>query len=260
MTQRHTLPRSIANSLFFIALLALSPTPQALAQDNAELLMQLVPDQVRAGEQFTVVMQFRNTGTTRWSAARGYHLATRAKQRWGITKVALEDGEQIAPGETATFKFRATAPAGTGSHEFKWQMRRGSSWFGQPGSSVKINVADYKSIPDNADFVYQSVPAEMFTSQAYTAVLHFKNVGRTTWMPGRYHLAPVAADDGLIWAIDQIDLKKIVRPGEFYTFRFNIIAPATPGNYPFQWQIHHNGGGNFGDASPPLTIKVMAGM
>ncbi len=100
----------------------------------------------------------------------------------------------------------------------------------------------------------------MFTSQAYTAVIHFKNTGHTAWMPGLYQLKPIHSGDTLIWAIDQVDLKEIVRPGEFYTFRFNVIAPSSPGSYPFQWRIHDNSGRAFGDESQQLSISVIPGM
>jgi len=256
----HSTFRNSANKLFLLILAISSLTVKASAQDDAELLMQLVPDQVKSGTQFTALMQFRNLGTSTWSGAKGYHLAARGKSQWGITKVALPAGKRIAPGETVTFKFTATAPAGSGSHTFHWQMRRGSSWIGKPSDKVDINVADYKSIPDDADFVYQNIPTEMFTDQVYTVVLHFKNIGHTAWMPGLYQLKPVATGDTLAWAIDQVELKEIVRPDEFYTFRFNIIAPSVPGNYPFQWQIHHDSGGAFGDSSSQLTIKVMESM
>ena len=260
MTELYPTSRNKSIPLFLLVLVLLFFVTQASAQDDADVLMQLVPDQVKSGEQFTVLMQIRNSGTTTWSAAKGYRLASRTKNSWGKSAVAIEEGKRIAPGETVTFKFQATAPLGSASHPFQWQMRKGNMWFGQSSSKVTINVADYKGIPDDSDFVYQNIPAEMFTSQVYTAVIHFKNVGHTAWMPGLYQLKPTQTQDSLVWGIDQVDLKAIVRPGEFYTFRFNVIAPSTPGTYPFQWRMHHNSGGNFGDVSEQTSINVLPAM
>ncbi len=157
MTTLHMSSKNTINSLFLMIFFMLFMTAQAAAQDDAEVLMQLVPDQVKSGEQFTVLMQLKNSGTTTWSAAKGYHLATRARNRWGLSRVPIEEGKRIAPGETVTFKFKAIAPPSSGSHSFKWQMRRGNSWFGMPSTNVDINVAEYKSSPDNSDFVYQNI-------------------------------------------------------------------------------------------------------
>ena len=256
------MPDSISNSVpkllfsLLLVLIDLLGMSTAQAQDDAKLLMQLVPDHVKAGERFTVMLQFRNSGTTTWSRAAGYRLASRNADKWGLKSVKLESGEKIAPGQSATFKFEVTAPIDDGAHDFVWQMKKGNQWFGQPSNKVSINVAAYLRAPDDAEFVYQKVATEMVTDLPYTALLHFKNTGETSWTPGRYQLKAVDPDEGLNWSVTEIDLNKIVRPGEFYTFRFNIIAPSGAGRYPFQWQLTHKGVGVFGARSEKLFITV----
>lgn len=250
---------SLASKLLFSLLLTLTSLPgisTAQAQDDAKLMMQLVPDHVKAGERFTVMLQFKNSGHTTWSRSAGYRLVSRTPENWGIKSVKLDSAEKVAPGQSATFKFEVTAPIADGTHDFVWQMKKGNQWFGQPSNKVSINVAAYLRAPDDAEFVYQKVPQEMVTDLPYTALLHFKNTGETTWTPGRYQLKAVDPDEGLNWSVSEIDVKNIVRPGEFYTFRFNIIAPSAAGRYPFQWQLTHKGVGMFGARSEKLFITV----
>ncbi len=228
----------------------------ARGADDARLLTQMVPDQVKGGERFTALIQFRNSGTTTWSARAGYRLAPVGGESWGVGPIRLDDDHPVAPGETAIFKFEAVAPMASGRYPFQWQMHRGGRAFGQPSDLVEISVAAYRGAPDDAEFVYQRVEREMVAGTVYPVIVHFKNNGRTAWMPGQYSLQPLTGNIGFTWAVDAIELERIVRPGEFHTFRFNVRAPAEAGRYDFGWQMVHEGVGPFGAPSERIGIEV----
>jgi hypothetical protein len=53
-----------------------------------------------------------------------------------------------------------------------------------------------------------------------------------------------------------------VRPGESYTFAFNILAPSRAARYNFQWQLRNTGPGspkNIGELSPNTFVNVISG-
>jgi Ig-like domain from next to BRCA1 gene len=233
------------------------PTLMA-AENDAKVIMQMVPDQVPAGKEFTAIIQIKNTGNSTWSADRGYNLATLTSQPWDSYRVEL--GSTVAPDQTITLKPQLIAPMIPGEYPLQWQMRQGESLFGDKTASVKVHITG-SFIPLNlSEFVYQNVPLTMVAGQTYNVILQFKNTGETVWTPGQYQLVSIG-DAGLTWIVDAVDIKRNIAtpPDGFQTFNFDIQAPNEPGVYPFQWRMQQKQTGLFGAASPLLKIEVKRG-
>jgi hypothetical protein len=49
-----------------------------------------------------------------------------------------------------------------------------------------------------------------------------------------------------------------VAPGSTITFTFDVLAPATPGTYRFQWQMVDDFVTWFGEQTPPVDVVVTA--
>ena len=64
--------------------------------------------------------------------------------------------------------------------------------------------------------------------------------------------------DNFIWGAARAALPGDVASGSTATVTFAIKAPATPGNYNFQWTMLQEGVGRFGPASPNLVLPVVA--
>lgn len=238
---------------WLVSLLAVPPL--LAAENSAKVIMQLVPDQVGAGKEFTAIIQIKNTGDSTWSSAADYNLAVLTTQPWDSYRVDL--GGSVAPGQTITLKPKLMAPMIPGEYPLQWQMRQGQSTFGDKTTAVKVHVTG-SLIPMNlSEFVFQNVPATMVAGQSYSVILQFKNTGETVWTPGQYQLVSSAATD-LTWAVDAVDIKynTATPPEGFQTFNFDIQAPSEPGTYPFQWQMVHKQMGRFGAMSPVLKIVV----
>jgi hypothetical protein len=228
------------------------------AENNAKVVMQLVPDQVATGKEFTAVIQIKNTGDSTWSASNEYHLAVLTTQPWDSYRVEL--GNNIAPGQTLTLKPKLNATMIPGEYPLQWQMRQGQILFGEKSAAVKVHVTG-SLIPLNlSEFVYQNVPTTMVAGQTYNVILQFKNTGETVWTPGQYQLISTG-DAGLTWIVDTVDIKRNTNtpPDGFQTFNFDIQAPNEPGVYPFQWRMQQKQTGLFGAASPLLKIEVKRG-
>jgi len=241
---------------FIILLIGLTLSSPGHSQNLAQPLTQLIGGDIKSGEKFIVMIQFKNTGSSTWSKKTGFHLANANKEDWGISRVELPKQARIAPGETANFRFEATAPLKAGKQPFIWKMRQWSTFFGQATEQVDVKIIGYGGVPNSSEFIFQNVPDKMKVNQSYPVTLHFKNTGRAVWTPGQYFLSPATPQGDMDWMIDQIRLQNITRRGEFYTFRFNVQAPSEPGKYSFAWQLRHESATTFGDTSENITVTV----
>ena len=224
--------------------------------NQADVVLQLVPDQVSVGASFTAVIQVKNIGRTTWSRASGYHLATVEPNVWNIERLELDDAAHIAPDEVATFKVVLTAPNSTGEYPFEWQMRHKKTYFGQPTPLVNVRVGRKSLLRLDSEFVYQNVSKTMLAGETHEAVVQFKNTSQIDWHAGEVYLASPVTE--LTWAIDTVEMKpdQVIKPGEFIVFHFNVQAPIEPGVYPFEWQLRHRSAGFFGMPSEKLNIDV----
>ena len=94
----------------------------------------------------------------------------------------------------------------------------------------------------------------MLPGQPYTVSITMQNVGPTTWTAGQgYRIGP--QPDNNTWGITRFTVPNDVAPGGTVTLTFNITAPATPGNYRFQWRMLQEGVQWFGDMTDvPVTV------
>ncbi len=237
------------------SLAVLCAMPAAAADDQASVVMQLIPGEVYAGQQFAAVIQIKNTGANTWTRDAGYHLATVGGADWGVKRIELAG--PVASDETATFKAQLTAPDAPGEHVFQWQMRRAAGAFGEAAPRLEVTVLPRDLSRDDAEFVFQDVSQTMLAGETHQVAIQFKNIGRSAWRAGRVSLASPRGE-GLIWALDHVEMApgQVIEPGAFLVFRFNVQAPPDPGHYPFQWQLHHARDGLFGRPSEGLVIDV----
>lgn len=251
---------------FVFAMLAAFVFSNSYAADNvrvksranqANVVMQLVPDQVSVGDTFTAMIQVKNIGGATWSRSKGYHLAASGPNVWNIKRLELAKHARIAPDDTVTFKAEFTAPLSPGEYAFQWQMRKNKSFFGQPSPLVNVHVGRQSITRLDSEFVYQNVSKTMLASESHEVAIQFKNTSQTDWRAGDVFLVSLDTS-GLVWAIDIVEMHadRVIRQGEFIVFRFNVQAPLEPGSYPFQWQLRHRRGGLFGAPSDLVAVDV----
>lgn len=100
--------------------------------DAAEVVSFTFPASMRRGSTFTAKVTMRNTGTTTWTRATNHKLGAGGdSDPFTPPRKLLGRFVQILPGKTATFSFKLTAPARTGTYTSDWQMlREGFDRFG----------------------------------------------------------------------------------------------------------------------------------
>ncbi|HKQ05087.1 MAG TPA: NBR1-Ig-like domain-containing protein [Blastocatellia bacterium] len=95
---------------------------------------------MNAGQSYSVSLNLTNTGTTTWTPG-SYSLGSQNPQDntvWGLNQVVVPS--TVAPGAAVTFTFTVTAPSPTGSYNFQWRMKHGTSYFGQMSTNLPVRV------------------------------------------------------------------------------------------------------------------------
>ena len=227
-------------------------------RDSAVFVSQSFLTLMTAGQRYPVQVTLRNNGSTIWSTNDGYYLGSSGPEdnlMWGLNRVSLPG--PVAPGETVTLDFSATAPYPGGIHNLQWRMvREGTGYFGEATTSVPIQIAE----KGNAAIVLdQQVPASIAAGQRFTATITLKNVGTNIWTPEtRYRLASQNPDDNSTWGFSRVLITNTVLPGDTVVVPFQATAPPTPGSYNFQWRPLQEGAEFFGETSPNVAINVLA--
>ncbi len=122
---------------------------------NAAYFRQEVPETMNPGETATVSITMRNNGQSTWKDTDNYMLGSwnpEDNNTWAISRVALNQGEQIKPNENKIFEFEITAPTEEGKYFFQWRMlEENIEWFGNETRSVVISVGDVDDYLDVCD-------------------------------------------------------------------------------------------------------------
>ncbi len=109
--------------------------------NNSAFVTQNVPARMYAGEAYEVMVAFKNTGTTTWTAG-SYGISSQNpldNVTWGINRAFLPTN--TAPGATAFVTFNVTAPANPGIHNFQWKTwQQGVAHFGAFSPNVPVEV------------------------------------------------------------------------------------------------------------------------
>ena len=224
--------------------------------NNAAFVTQTVASVMLTGQTYNVSIRMRNTGDTTWATAAGYALAAvnpLDNTTWGGNRAPL--AADTLPGQEVVFNFVTTAPLVGSLYNFQWQMvRAGSGVFGTASDSVAVTVRAPRS---DAEFVSQSVPANMLTGRPYSASISFRNTGETTWdNTTGFRLAAVNPGFNLTWGTNRLALPAPVVPGQTGVFALSFNAPLAAGPYDFRWQMMQEGSGLFGAVSTNVSVLV----
>ncbi|MDX1812294.1 MAG: NBR1-Ig-like domain-containing protein, partial [Gammaproteobacteria bacterium] len=236
--------------------------------NRVELVSQLMPNTMNAGQKYNIVVQYKNNGTVNWTRKHGYQLGLKINNKlWKMKRIRLKKNEVIAPGSVATFQFELTAPNKAGLHKIQWQMQKWNRWFGEPAPIQQIKVVESSS-QTGAEFVYQEIKGLKHDGNQLYAIINrgdiipvnltFKNTGKENWTEGHYSLISQNPANNMLWSLDRIELKptEVIKPGQIKAFNFKIMAPLEPGIYHFQWQMVKGFNQWIGERSEDIAVTV----
>ena len=112
----------------------------------------------------------------------------------------------------------------------------------------------------DAALVRMTAPEQVTASEVFPVAITLQNTGTKTWEGSPIRLRSVNPRNNTVWGTAYILIAQgtVVKPGDEYTFRSHLRAPAQPGSVNFQWQVCKDPETWFGEASPARTIEVTA--
>ena|GEM_PF-1142958 len=253
--------------------------------NNAAFVSQNVPQQMTAGQEYTVSVTMKNTGLRPWSASSSYRLGSQNEQenqRWGMNRVQLPEAVTVAENQEHTFTFTVTAPAVNGVYNFQWRMvQDGVEWFGDTTPNVPITVSGgVDSVVDvlarNADEteyvgdnIYnttgqnqsraQSLPAGQTATYVVkiqndgpheqSLPLYAQSPGYLPWEPEQPWTIRAFTPEGYDVSYDLFEWgwqTPVLAPGGEYTLRVEVTPTrSAPINTPHEIRVHGRGYGEW---------------
>ncbi|WP_424357759.1 NBR1-Ig-like domain-containing protein [Methanocella sp. MCL-LM] len=231
-------------------------------QPNAIVVTNDIPATMQIGKTYTVNLTMTNNGNMPWNPADGVRLgavgeASGDAAKFSSTRIPIQSGMTIAPGQSYTWTFTMTAPGTGGTYTPQYQMVwDGHQWFGQ-AVSKQISVI---AMPD-ALLKSISMPDTMLAGQAYPVTVTFENTGNIAWTDlNAMRLGAVGDTTGD--AVKFTGIRQLlptgttVQPGEQYTWSYTMAAPWTPGTYNPQYRMVWDGHYWFGNtAGKTVTVQ-----
>lgn len=221
------------------------PVLMADANEAASLVYAVAPDMLNADRQGTVVLKYRNTGTSSWfrdgvnpvrlgtENPRNHESALYTAGNWVAPhRIGLIE-PQVAPGDVGTFIFTVTAPE-TGRYKVAVNpLYEGVIWMNAPVTVSVETGGTYE-----ASWVTQSPAPQITAGQTATAYFDYRNTGTATW----YNDGPNAVRLGTDFAQDRASraasswlapnrpatlTQSSVAPGQIGRFAFTVVGPPT---------------------------------
>ncbi len=258
------------------------PTTNTLTP-NSSYIGDNIPENMTATNQYTVAINFMNTGNTPWTSGKGDMLAV-----WGQTgnfnlqndtsfngqpAYSIPAGITVQPGQTYTWNIKLS-PLWVSSFGIGFQVVEGSSgeWLGDYGSKT-ITIDPPIS---NSSFAGDSIPETMTYINEYMVEINFRNTGNTTWTSGKGDMLAVW---GQTWnfnlqndtSIDGVQAYSIpagvtVLPGQTYTWNIQL-SPQWAGSFDIAFQVVEGSTdkwlGDYGTETittgPPISNSSYAG-
>jgi len=241
------------HGLLLTLALSLTAAGAAHAVNVAGFVSHTIPANMVPGQPYTITVTMQNTGTTTWTAAGNYKLASIASGSNGAPARVVVPSS-VAPAQNVVFSFNMTAPAAAGIYNFQHRMiQDGVEWIWEstpmPVFQVKVGIPD-------ATFVSQEVLPGMIPGTTYPVRVTMQNTGGTVWSPGSISLGSQNPQDNTTWGLSRVALPQSVAPGASVDFNFNATAPATTGTHNFQWRIVQGASTWIGQASTNVAVPV----
>lgn len=129
------------------------------------------------------------------------------------------------------------------------------------GCGAYSGIVTVDRIIYNAQFISQSVSGVMAAGKTYRVTVQMQNTGNMAWSESTaYRLGSQNPRNNTIWGTGgRVAVPGSVSPGGTATFSFDVVAPATAGNYNFQWQMVRDGYTWFGPTTNNVVVNVASG-
>jgi hypothetical protein len=174
----------------------------------------------------------------------------RTPYTWSLISGSLPEGISL----TVAGIISGTASV-TGTFEFTVRVTDA-----QQATAEKALALTVSEPPSGYDsqFVSQNVAATLKPGQIFFTTIRWTNTGSKQWDGGGgFDIRSQNPEGNTIWGGNAVPwFGPPVKPGEQMELVFQANAPANPGTYNFQWQLHQSAIGYFGEMSANVSVTV----
>lgn len=191
------------------------------------------PSGMEAGEEFQATVELKNTGNTTWTKTGDNKVVLQADHKVGrksnflspaATTMGYMEQDEVAPGETATFKMDLVAPEEPGYYQeyFTPYVINENLWMADIGMYFDTVVyADEYA----AEFFSLDYETEWTQEKSYQIQIKVRNLGGESWTEDEITLHMLRDKDLKITNLNLAESK--VQTGDLATIRFTVEAPST---------------------------------
>ncbi|MDO8588418.1 MAG: NBR1-Ig-like domain-containing protein [Armatimonadota bacterium] len=227
--------------------------PLPTQPDDSQYVSDTIPSAMGPGQQYSVSVTLKNSGSNTWTAAAGYKLGAVGDSDpfCAFNRVDLAGGDSIAQNQQKTFSFTMTGPSTPGTYTTDWRMiHEGIGWFGYT-LTKQIAVL----WPDSAQYISDTIPATMNGGQQYNVSVTMRNTSQNTWTLASGCRLGAVDDSDPFYSEGRVDLgpSESIGPDQQKTFSFTMTAPSSAGTYTTDWRMVRESLWWFGDT---LTKQV----
>jgi len=200
-----------------------------------------IPNALEARKSNAVRVEYKNVGLMPW-------YRSDVKLQWkssGYTNYQTMNEWQVLPGEIASFTIYSKVNE-VGEHIYDLSLFKDVGWKLNQFPTGEASFNTNMTVKYAAKLIYESVPEIMTADSEKYIMLRFKNVGTEDWndklvLRSYSKINPFSASyfKHSSWltgmAVDKI--KRTVKPGQTYTFRFRIKSPQSKYTYDQYYQL-----------------------
>ncbi|UHA73762.1 NBR1-Ig-like domain-containing protein [Paenibacillus sp. 481] len=200
----------------------------------AQIISHTIPDRMVARELYPVSVTVKNTGNLEWTEKQWFRLGAVGDSdplSWQ-GRIVIPNDNKILSGQTYTFHFTMQAPTQKGVYTTDWRMVQDAvTWFGE---TLTLNV---QVLGAEEPIVSHTLPTGLLVNEKKLVSIKIKNTSNEIWTTDQLSLQGQGAAASFQAGRVKPQAGISIRPGEYYTFEFPVVAPQQSGIYPLAWQL-----------------------
>ena len=210
-----------------------------------------VPATMTPSQQLEITLSIQNTGTQTWPDDTLFCLRSKDDQGEGDLKFWTNnlcssfDNAPVAPGSNGETTITINAPATPGTYQFLREAHDGRGDIGVQSFrdstpfciDTTITVTGGAPLDASWDQGNSTFSTTMAPSETQAFTFRMNNIGDDSWLANNTFYLASKSSPASFWGDpnDKVDVQ--TDNGQFFDFTLNITAPATVGDYDFDYEM-----------------------
>jgi len=210
-----------------------------------------VPTTMSPSQQQEITVEVQNTGTQTWPDDSLFCLRTKDefgegdRKFWTTNLCSTFTNAPVTPGNNGSTTFTITAPATPGTYQFLREAHDGRSDIGvqsfrDSGTfciDTTITVTGGAPLDASWDQANSTFSTTMAPSETQAFTFRMNNIGDDSWLANNTFYLASKSSPASFWGDPNEKVDVQTDNGQFFDFTLNITAPATVGDYDFDYEM-----------------------